>query len=81
MGLTSAKYYQSGNFFWDERSATHEDQVLQPIQNAMEMGMTCLRTNVGRAGIGRAKKSRSRTGRERRGSADGWVLAQAMAAR
>jgi len=39
-GLTSAKYYQSGNFFWDERSATLEDQVLQPIQNAMEMGMT-----------------------------------------
>jgi cytochrome c peroxidase len=26
--------------FWDERSATLEDQVLQPIQNTTEMGMT-----------------------------------------
>lgn len=40
MGLTSARYYQSGKFFWDERAATLEDQVLQPIQNAVEMGMT-----------------------------------------
>jgi len=40
MGLTSARYYQSGKFFWDERSATLEEQVLEPIQNAVEMGMT-----------------------------------------
>ncbi len=40
MGLTSARYYQSGKFFWDERSATLEDQVLEPIQNEVEMGMT-----------------------------------------
>src|SRR4051794_37450167 len=40
MGLTQARYYQRGHFFWDERSNTLEDQVLQPIQNAVEMGMT-----------------------------------------
>ncbi len=40
MGLTSARYYQPGKFFWDERAATLEDQVLQPIQNTVEMGMT-----------------------------------------
>ncbi len=40
MGLTNAKYYARGRFFWDERAATLEDQVLQPIQNSVEMGMT-----------------------------------------
>jgi cytochrome c peroxidase len=40
MGLTNARWYQRRAFFWDERSATLEDQVLQPIQNAVEMGMT-----------------------------------------
>ncbi len=40
MGLSNARYYQRGHFFWDERAATLEDQVLQPIQNAVEMGMT-----------------------------------------
>lgn len=40
MGLSNARYYQRGRFFWDERAATLEDQVLQPIQNAVEMGMT-----------------------------------------
>jgi cytochrome c peroxidase len=40
MGLTNAKWYQRGAFFWDERAATLEDQVLQPIQNTAEMGMT-----------------------------------------
>lgn len=40
MGLTSARYYLRGRFFWDERSATLEDQTLQPIQNHVEMGMT-----------------------------------------
>src|SRR5690606_25814873 len=28
------------NFFWDERAATLEDQVLMPIQDSLEMGMT-----------------------------------------
>lgn len=40
MGLTQARYYLRGHFFWDERAATLEDQVLQPIQNPLEMGMT-----------------------------------------
>ncbi len=40
MGLQNARWYQRRAFFWDERAATLEDQVLQPIQNAVEMGMT-----------------------------------------
>ncbi len=38
-GLTNAKFYQRGRFFWDERAPTLESQVLQPIQNPVEMGM------------------------------------------
>lgn len=40
MGLSNARWYQRAHFFWDERAATLEDQVLQPIQNPVEMGMT-----------------------------------------
>ncbi|MEO1436804.1 MAG: cytochrome c peroxidase [Bacteroidota bacterium] len=40
MGLTNAKYYTRGNFFWDERAETLEDQVLMPIQDHIEMGLT-----------------------------------------
>ena len=40
MGLTNARFYLRGHFFWDERAATLEDQTLEPIQNAVEMGMT-----------------------------------------
>ena len=40
MGLSNARWYQRRHFFWDERANTLEDQVLQPIQNAVEMGMT-----------------------------------------
>lgn len=40
MGLSNARWYQRRAFFWDERAATLEDQVLQPIQNAVEMGLT-----------------------------------------
>jgi cytochrome c peroxidase len=40
MGLSNARFYENGRFFWDERAATLEDQVLQPIQNDVEMGMT-----------------------------------------
>ena len=40
MGLSHARWYQRRHFFWDERANTLEDQVLQPIQNATEMGMT-----------------------------------------
>jgi cytochrome c peroxidase len=39
MGLANAKFYESGRFFWDERAATLEDQVLMPIQDGVEMGM------------------------------------------
>jgi len=40
MGLSNARWYQRKHFFWDERAATLEDQVLLPIQNPIEMGMT-----------------------------------------
>ncbi len=40
MGLTNARWYARGRFFWDERAATLEAQVLVPIQDATEMGMT-----------------------------------------
>ncbi|MDR3457219.1 MAG: cytochrome c peroxidase [Verrucomicrobiae bacterium] len=40
MGLSNARWYQRKHFFWDERAATLEDQVLLPIQNPVEMGMT-----------------------------------------
>lgn len=40
MSLSNARWYQRRHFFWDERANTLEDQVLQPIQNAVEMGMT-----------------------------------------
>ena len=38
MALANARWYASGRFFWDERAATLEDQVLAPIQDAVEMG-------------------------------------------
>ncbi|MFN8010772.1 MAG: cytochrome c peroxidase [Holophagaceae bacterium] len=40
MGLVDARFYARGRFFWDERAPTLEAQVLQPIQNTTEMGMT-----------------------------------------
>jgi cytochrome c peroxidase len=40
MGLNNSRWYQRGHFFWDERANTLEDQVLMPIQNPVEMGMT-----------------------------------------
>jgi cytochrome c peroxidase len=40
MGLDEVRFYSRGRMFWDERAATLEDQVLQPIQNEVEMGMT-----------------------------------------
>lgn len=40
MGLSDARFYQNGHFFWDERADTLEDQVLMPIQNPVEMGLT-----------------------------------------
>ncbi len=40
MGLTNARFYGKGRFFWDERAATLEQQVLIPIQDKVEMGLT-----------------------------------------
>lgn len=40
MSLANALFYENGKFFWDERAATLEDQVLMPIQDQVEMGMT-----------------------------------------
>lgn len=40
MSLMEARYYRNGRFFWDERAATLEEQVLGPIQNEVEMGLT-----------------------------------------
>jgi cytochrome c peroxidase len=46
IGLTNGRFYESGKFFWDERAATLEEQVLMPIQDPIEMGMD-LTTLVG----------------------------------
>lgn len=40
MTLVNARYYQPGSFFWDQRAASLEEQVLEPIQNSVEMGLT-----------------------------------------
>lgn len=46
MGLTNARFYERGRFFWDERAETLEEQVLQPIQDSVEMGMTLTELEV-----------------------------------
>ncbi len=40
MNLGNSRYYATGHFFWDERADTLEDQVLMPIQDPIEMGLT-----------------------------------------
>ena len=40
MGLANAKFYRNGRFFWDERASSLEEQVLLPIQDAVEMGLS-----------------------------------------
>jgi cytochrome c peroxidase len=40
MPLVNLRYYGSGRMFWDERANTLENQVLMPIQDEVEMGMT-----------------------------------------
>ena len=40
MTLINSRWYQRGRFFWDEREATLEEQVLMPFQDAVEMGLT-----------------------------------------
>jgi cytochrome c peroxidase len=39
MALANARFYQRGRFFWDERAATLEDQVVQPISDPGEMAL------------------------------------------
>jgi len=39
MTLVNARYYEPGHFFWDERAASLEEQVLQPIEHPVEMGL------------------------------------------
>ncbi|WP_426429909.1 cytochrome-c peroxidase [Winogradskyella sp. HB-48] len=40
MTLINSRFYQRGRFFWDERAATLEEQVLMPFQDPVEMGLT-----------------------------------------
>jgi len=40
MGIVNARFYADGQFFWDERAETLEDQVLMPFQDEIEMGLT-----------------------------------------
>jgi cytochrome c peroxidase len=40
MGLANARYYNNGRFFWDERARSLEEQVLLPIQDEVEMGLS-----------------------------------------
>lgn len=39
MALTNVRFNQEGEFFWDHRSDSLEEQVLMPIQDSIEMGM------------------------------------------
>ena len=40
MSIINARYYKPGKFFWDERAASLEEQVLMPFQDEVEMGLT-----------------------------------------
>jgi len=40
MSLINARFYTPGSFFWDQRAASLEAQVVAPIQDLVEMGMT-----------------------------------------
>lgn len=40
MGLTNARFNTNGHFFWDERAASLNEQVLMPFFDPIEMGMT-----------------------------------------
>lgn len=40
MGIVNARFYEGGKFFWDERAASLEAQVLIPFQDDIEMGLT-----------------------------------------
>jgi cytochrome c peroxidase len=51
MGLLNVRFYQSGKMFWDERANSVEEQVLMPIQNSVEMGMTLTELETKVAGL------------------------------
>jgi cytochrome c peroxidase len=40
MPILNLRFYRSGKMFWDERANSLEEQVLMPIQDGTEMGMT-----------------------------------------
>jgi len=40
MNLVNSGFYQPGKYFWDHRAGTLEEQVLMPLQDGIEMGMT-----------------------------------------
>lgn len=40
MALANVRFTAGGGFFWDQRAKTLEQQVLMPIQDPIEMGMT-----------------------------------------
>ncbi len=40
MGLANARYFADGSFFWDMRAATLNEQVLMPIEDPVEMGIS-----------------------------------------
>lgn len=40
MPILEVRYYARGRMFWDERATSVEDQVLRPIQDEVEMGLT-----------------------------------------
>lgn len=40
MPVVDTRFYRRGKYFWDERAASLEEQVLMPIQSDVEMGMT-----------------------------------------
>jgi cytochrome c peroxidase len=52
MSLLNLRFYKSGKMFWDERSPSLEHQVLQPIQNTTEMGLTIPALETKLAGLG-----------------------------
>lgn len=39
LALANARFNEKGRFFWDERAASLEHQVLQPVSDTLEMGM------------------------------------------
>lgn len=40
MTLINSRWYESGAFFWDERASSLEEQVLMPIEDHVEMGLS-----------------------------------------